>query len=277
MLKVLRPGVRHDQVELWEEFLCGYGFYNVEVDGFFDTNSVDSTKLFQDEHGLKVDGWVGGKTWGKAIELGLDVVEDDAEERAGPNWPPPPTDLKPLVGTAARQEVWGKFKYKAAGFRGNPEAIKILDDWPEKQLSHLNMPQIACISGMEYRGRVEGAGSTTVSVHRLVKDSFVELWKAWGEAGLLPHIITWAGTWNPRFIRGSRTTLSNHAFATAFDINASWNGLRRIPALFGRRGCVRELVVIANELGWWWGGHGWPPNYDRRDGMHWEATEKAIR
>jgi hypothetical protein len=70
--------------------------------------------------------------------------------------------------------------------------------------------------------------------------------------------------------------LSNHAFGGAFDINDQWNGLGETPALVGARGCVRELVEIANRFGFFWGGH-----YSHRpDGMHFEIarllTEKAV-
>jgi len=272
MLKVLRPGTRHEHVEVWEEFLQGYGFCNTEVDRYFNDDSVASTKLFQAEHGLSVDGWVGGESWGKAIELGLDLLEDDHADQDGPNWPGPPEGLSPIVGTQGRMEAWGELKFKSAGTTGNPEAITITNDWAKKNLVTANLSQIDAIPGMQHEGKTVGAGPSSVSIHRLVLDSFIELWQAWEDAGLLDRIITWAGTWSPRFIRGSRTSLSNHAFATAFDINAPWNGLRRVPALVGKRGCVRELVPIANELGWYWGGH-----FTRRDGMHFEATEKAIR
>jgi hypothetical protein len=271
MLKVLRPGTRHHDVEMWEEFLQGYGFCNTEVDRFFNDNSVDSTKLFQEEHGLDVDGWVGKNTWAKAIELGLDILEDDTTERDGPNWPPP-TDLQPVIGTQGRMAAWGKMTFKPAGTPGNPEGIAITNDWPEKSVVTANISQIDRIPGMQYKGQLVGAGPKSVSIHNKVLDSFIELWQRWDDAGLLDNIITWAGTWNPRFIRGSRTSLSNHAFATAFDINAPWNGLRRVPALMGKKGCVRELVPIANELGWYWGGH-----FKRKDGMHFEATLKCLR
>ncbi len=274
MLKVLRPGIRHADVEMWEEFLLGYGFYNTEVDGFFNDDSVDSTKLFQEEHGLKVDGWVGNQTWGKAIELGLDVLEDDTAAKDGPNWPAPDPLLEPhkIIGTAGRMEVWGRMTYVAAGTKNNPEGIRITNDWAKDNIVKANIVQIDRIPGITYQGRLQGGGPKSVPIHRLVLDSFIELWQAWEDAGLLDRVLTWAGTWNPRFIRGSRTSLSNHAFATAFDINAPWNGLRRVPALVGKRGCVRELVPIANELGWFWGGH-----FSRKDGMHFEATKKAIR
>ncbi len=270
MLKVLRPGTRHPDVVMWEEFLLGYGFCNTEVDNHFNADSVSSTKLFQDAHSLKVDGWVGSETWRKAIQLGLDIYEDETSAKDGPDWPATP-DLMPIVGTSGRMATWGKMTYRPAGTKSNPEGVVITNSWSKNVVS-VDTPLIDRIPGMQYKGKLVGGGPKKVTIHQLIKDSFLALWDAWDDAGLLDCIITWAGAWNPRFIRGSRTSLSNHAFATAFDINAPWNGLRRVPALVGKRGCVRELVPIANELGWYWGGH-----FSRRDGMHWEATEKAIR
>ncbi len=61
--------------------------------------------------------------------------------------------------------------------------------------------------------------------------------------------------------------LSNHAYGTAFDINAAQNGLGVEPAAIGKRGCVRELVPLANRHGFFWGGHF----SKRKDGMHFEV------
>jgi hypothetical protein len=61
----------------------------------------------------------------------------------------------------------------------------------------------------------------------------------------------------------------SNSWGTAFDINAKWNYLGARPALVGERGCVRELVEIANAQGWFWGGH-YP---DRKDGMHFELVQ----
>jgi hypothetical protein len=71
-----------------------------------------------------------------------------------------------------------------------------------------------------------------------------------------------------RFIRCSTSSLSNHAFGTAFDINADQNPLGHQPALPGEPGCVFELVPIAHKFGFYWGGHF----KDRRDGMHFEIA-----
>jgi hypothetical protein len=64
-------------------------------------------------------------------------------------------------------------------------------------------------------------------------------------------------------VRRSATTHSE-----PFDINATFNPLGAQPALVGQHGSVRELVSIANEHGFFWGGH-----FDkRRDGMHFEVA-----
>ena len=49
------------------------------------------------------------------------------------------------------------------------------------------------------------------------------------------------------------------------------------PAMIGEIGCVRELVPIANECGFYWGGHfGLDSNgkvIGRMDGMHFEIAK----
>lgn len=94
------------------------------------------------------------------------------------------------------------------------------------------------------------------------------MWAAWGRKGLLKHILTWDGSFAARFIRCSTSSLSNHAFATAFDINADENPLGAEPALPGEKGCVFELVPVAHKFGFYWGGH-----FSRRDGMHFEIAK----
>ena len=81
-------------------------------------------------------------------------------------------------------------------------------------------------------------------------------------------ILTYAGSFVPRFIRGSLSNLSQHAFGSAFDINARWNAFGATPAALGSKGTVRPLVAIANQLGFYWGGH-----FARRDGMHFEIAK----
>jgi hypothetical protein len=113
------------------------------------------------------------------------------------------------------------------------------------------------------------AGPLKMSFHKKCKDQLIGLWLDWEKAGLLDRVLTFDGSYNPRFMRGSRTSLSNHAFGTAFDINAKFNGLGEEPALVGEQGSVREMVQIANKWGFYWGGHF----KSRPDGMHFEVAE----
>ena len=92
------------------------------------------------------------------------------------------------------------------------------------------------------------------------------MWKEWDKAGLLDRIESYGGSYIARFIRGSRKHLSNHSYGSAFDVNMRWNRLGRKGALVGQKGCVRELVEIAEKWGFYWGG--W---FSREDSMHWEA------
>jgi D-alanyl-D-alanine carboxypeptidase-like protein len=48
----------------------------------------------------------------------------------------------------------------------------------------------------------------------------------------------------------------------------AFNPLGAQPALVGRPGSVRELAPIANQHGFYWGGH-----FTRLDGMHFEVAK----
>ena len=104
--------------------------------------------------------------------------------------------------------------------------------------------------------------------HKKCEYQLVKLFERLEKENLHTKILSYAGSFNPRFIRGSRTQLSNHAWGTAFDINVPYNGLNKVPALLGQKGCLRELVPIANECGFYWGGH-----FSRKDGMHFEIAK----
>jgi hypothetical protein len=171
-----------------------------------------------------------------------------------PNWPPRPS-FAPLNGNDARARLFGRFQYVAAPLDGNPENVRITDDWERRNIVTVQIDMGPHV------------GTRNVRFHRLAADQLQRMWRAWGNARLLDRVLSYEGSFVPRFIRGSTTNLSNHSFGSAFDINARWNGLNAQPALLGERGCVRELVSIANEHGFYWGGH-----FNRLDGMHFEVA-----
>lgn len=246
----IKRGSKGPEVERWQSFLRGIGS-EIVIDGDFGQKTHDATVRFQRNENLKPDGIVGNRTYSRAMAEGFAMVDDE---------PFPPAPRFAPLGQSGREKLFGKFPYVAAPTDTNPEAIRITDDWARENIVSVEIPQLRGINGAPM--------SCKVQVHRLVAPKLVELFEAWERASLLRHVITWGGTYVPRFIRGSKTTLSSHAHGSAFDINAAWNGLGKVPEATGIRGSVRELVPIANHLGWYWGGH-----FSRPDGMHFELVE----
>lgn len=166
-----------------------------------------------------------------------------------PSYPPPP-DFTPLAGNEARFQRWGRFRWEPVG----DSRIRVLGDWRRRNIVKVDCP------ALDHFGK-------GIWLHREVAPRFLSLVGEWEREGLLGLILTWNGSYVARRIRGRRS-LSNHAFGTAFDINARWNPLGKRPALTGEKGSVRDLVPIAARNGFYWGG--WYSG--RRDGMHFESA-----
>jgi hypothetical protein len=254
-MKVLRSGANGDDVIKWQNFLRGRDPYSeLYVSGVFDVDTIHATKQFQFDNGLDDDGIVGALTYAAALKVGFDIVDDENSYDDGPSWPPRP-DFYPM-SYADRVQIFGEFKYVSAGIVGNPEAIKITDGWGSKNIKMVTFPgPVGTVTRAEFNVKIA--------------DQVSGLFSAWAAAGLWPKLLTWDGSWAPRFIRGSRTVLSNHSWGTAFDVNYKWNQLGHTPALKHDSGSVRELVHIANEHGFFWGGH----YKTRLDGMHFEIAK----
>jgi hypothetical protein len=255
-MKLLKLGSTGADVRKWQTFLTGQGLFTKAINAIFDEDTKAASQAFQLAHGLEPDGKVGDKTIGAAMLLSFGVVTDVSDEKDSANWPPKPT-FRPLVSNDERAAVFGKFKFKSKPLQDNAEHIVVTDNWANENIVMANIPQLTALKG-----------SANVSFHRLGKVQLEKLWREWEKAGLLHLVLTWHGSYNPRFVRGSRTVLSNHAFGTAFDINFAWNKLGAVPALVGRKGSVRELVQLANSHGFYWGGH-----FNRLDGMHFELAQ----
>jgi hypothetical protein len=258
-MRTLREGDTGSPVTKWQYFLRGQGLYFGEVDGQFGEKTEQATKDFQEHLRLDVDGVVGNETYAAAMLRGFQGVTDCEDHMLGAEWPPKP-DFKPLAGMSARQKKFGVILYRPSGNSRDPEAITITNSWQSENIKQIVIPQLKGVRG--------APGSGKIFVHKAARSSIEALFRKWEEEGLTQYILTWGGSWVPRFVRGSRTTLSNHAFGTAFDINVQWNYLGTQPALVGKRGSVRELVQTANDLGFYWGGH-----FTRRDGMHFELAK----
>jgi len=153
--------------------------------------------------------------------------------------------------------LFGQFDYKYNPTCNNPDRITINPKWVECNIVNVELPQLKLISH-----------KTRIKIHKKCKDQFLYLLNEWEKKGLINRILTWNGSFSPRFVRGNRKILSNHAFGAAFDINAKWNKYGVEPSYYGELGCVRELVGIANSCGFLWGGDF----KTQPDGMHFEIA-----
>jgi len=183
------------------------------------------------------------------------------------NWPAAPTTLTQPTPEITKQ-LFGTFEYEAIqGQQGCP--IKIKGTWEQDNITTVDIPQLTGkINGTTNKAIAKGA----IKFNKKAQKQLQRLWNAWETAGLLDRVLTFDGGFVPRFIKrkdGScATSLSNHAWGSAFDINAAFNGLGEEPALVGQKGCTRELVEIANQHGFYWGGH-----FGTKDGMHFEVAK----
>lgn len=259
LVKALRQGSEGDLVRAWQSFLFGRGFAVGELDGIFGDKTFAATLAFQQKNGLAADGVAGRQTLLKAMEQGFELLEEPASDQTGSNFPLRP-DFPPLTGLAGRMAKFGAFTYVPEPSADNPERIRILGDWEENNIVDVEIPQL--------RAALGGAAPASVRFHRLAARQLQELWKDWEGHGLINRILSFDGAFTPRFVRGSRTNLSNHAFGSAFDLNAGLNLLGARPPMTGQKGSLRELVPLANAWGFYWGGHF----QSRPDGMHFEIA-----
>lgn len=237
------------QIQMMQNFLLGLGLYKSVVDGKLGPITTESIKLYQSNQGIPITGIVDEKTWNVMLKAGM--ADSD------PNWPLKPDDISPL-STSDREKYFGKIQFVHKPIEGNRENIQITNGWNKDNLTTIVLPQLIGVSGAPSNGKI--------FIHKKIAKQTVDMFAAWEKAGLHKLILSWSGSWAPRLIRGSSTTLSNHSYATAFDINYMWNQLGKVGAAKGAKGSVRELIPIALEHGFYWGG--W---FSRIDAMHFEA------
>lgn len=169
---------------------------------------------------------------------------------------------------ASRLQLFGQFSYLHDPRPGNPEHIVITGDWIRTHLTEVEIPQLRALGV-----------STRLMVHYRAAKAIQRLWEAWEVAGLLGHVRTFNGAWAPRYKRqtGSEAerrakcaalgpaSLSNHAWGTAFDINAAQYPLgKQLPT----GDAFADLFPDAEFDGWFPGARF----RTRPDPMHFELA-----
>ncbi len=266
------------EVQRWQYFLLKNRIPQAGlIDAQFGAKTEEATKIFQIQHALKPTGRLDSVTLQAAEELGYTVQPDNYyDDKMGVSYPPRPKKISSPTNKD-RNAALGCFTFKQLPLanRGDPDEIvplgscdgKILD-WRKTNIVDIDIPQLKFAQG--YPG--------VVRCHQLVAPHIADLFAEWEKLDLLHLIRTYDGAYNPRYKRGKSpspkghgtkrsdqtSTLSNHAFGSALDINAFDNQ-------YGHTGCTRELVRPANDLGFFWGGHF--NDVSDKDGMHFEFAE----
>jgi len=249
-LGIIKRGSTGDLVAMWQEFLLGEGYYQGQLHATFDAATERATKSL--EHTLKYeeDGIVDSQLWGHAFKRGYALLTTPYEMPQIPDFH--------ALNVEQKNNLFGRIVAKPAPTLSNPEGLTIVNNWQAENLTTLVIPQLAANGGK-------------VSVNKKMAAPMTALFAAWEDHGLISYIRSWGGCWCPRYVRRAPGVLSSHAWGTAFDINAKWNGLGRVPAPEGKIGSVIRLVEDANRFGFWWGGH-----WTRPDGMHFELAKEVL-
>lgn len=195
------------------------------------------------------------------IKLNLSSLREKYREH---EWTPP----KPDFGQADREATFGRFEY-VDDATNDPDGIRITDGWASTNVGKVMIPQL---KGVQV-GASTKVEDGNIQFYKRSHEQLRALFAAWENANLTRLIHSWDGSFNPRYMRNAahiRSKLSNHAWGTAFDINARWNPLGSVPKKLGEHGCVREMAEIANLHGFYWGGHF---GGTRPDGMHFEIAK----
>jgi hypothetical protein len=284
---LLRRGGKNVPVEVqrWQYFLLKNKIPQAGIiDAQFGAKTEDATKIFQVQHALKPTGRLDQPTLEVAKGLGYTVQPDDYyDNKRTDAYPPRPKKIS-SPSNADRNKALGCFMFKQLprDNRGDPDEIVPLGscdgkalDWRKANIIDIEISQLQFAVG--YPGRV--------TCHRLIAPHIVDLFAQWEKLDLLHLIRAFDGAYSPRYKRGKSPSqkghgpkrsdqvdaLSNHAFGSAFDVSADDNPYGHTPALCPQRGCTRELVKPANDLGFFWGGHF--SGTSDKDGMHFEFAQ----
>lgn len=265
----LKPGHIGADVCRLQRFLLAQGF---AIPGGTDGNLGPATSAaiaaFQREHGLPESGAFGQDDARRAVGLGYENTCFQGASHAA--YPPAPKHLK-RPDHQASDAMFGTFEFRLAKSDTARYQLEIEEDWLADNICQTSIPQLIGMVDRQFaKPRVLKDGKITC--HRLAAPRLQALFAAWETAGLMDRVIYFTGCFNARLKRREtelvRSNLSNHSWGGAFDINSQENWIGQAPAAMGQRGCLFELVHIANEEGFFWGGH-----FDRVDGMHFEIAE----
>jgi len=251
-VKSIKPGDKNPLIAVWKNFFIHIDLYRGKSDERYDEAFGSALRGFQTTENIKAHGIIDNLTWFCGLKHGLQL--NAAEENLLPLKP----DFRPLTDVEITK-YFGKLEFVPEPLPGNKEHIRIVNNYDKRNIIFVPLPQLAAATG--------GAESGML-FHKNAADQLKAFFSDIEKHGLLKMIRTFNGSFVPRLVRKSKKRISRHSFGTAFDVNARWNPMGYTPAALDCAGSVRELVPLAHEYGFYWGGH-----FSRKDGMHFEIAK----
>lgn len=273
MTYILGIGSIGNDVRRLQEFLNRQLPASLVADGSYGGLTKTEVLHFRSRSGLPSAPTFDEDCFRVSAPLGYDKPQFDTDPAKGVlAFPKAKSGLSSPTG-ADMQNKAGKITFTHTPQSGNPEHITITNGFEGLNIVVVDIPQLKdCVVPLD-PGVTKSNGK--IRFHKKHAARLVKLFESWNRAGFTDRILTFDGAFNARLKRGSSSAtvanLSNHSFGTAFDINAQLNMRKTIPAMMGDRGCVRELVSIANDNGFFWGGH-----FRTKDGMHFEIAAEFL-
>lgn len=252
-IELLSPNTNNPAIVQWKKFLKIIGSYKGCVDDHYDLSLLLSIKEYQQYKKLEPDGRIGNQTWLEAYKDGMVFLNN--QKKSFP--------LKPKFSSIESNQLllekFGEILYSSNPIKNNPENVIILNDFETKNIIQVEIPQLV---------RTFHGANKIVRFHRKAAEQLRAFFNEIEKQGMLSLLLSYGGSFNSRLVRGSKTVLSKHCFGIAFDINMQWNPFNGEPIALGMLGSIRELVPLAHQYGFYWGGH-----FSRKDGMHFEIAQ----
>ncbi len=273
MAYILGVGTFGNDVRRLQAYLNDELTASLTLDGSFGGNTKAEVLRFRSRFGLPASPTFDAQCFAVSEGRGFAAPAfDTLPAHQGLDWPKKKAGLTSPSG-ASMQAKCGEITFVHTPVPSNPEKIRVTNSFEADNIVTVDIPQLRdCVVPLD-----SGVTKTNGKIHWHKKHTqrLIDMFAGWEEAGLLDRILTFDGSFNLRLKRGSKSAtaanLSNHSWGTAIDINAHWNARKSIPAMMGARGCVREMVAVAHDCGFYWGGH-----FSILDGMHFEVASEVL-
>jgi hypothetical protein len=238
------------EVKRVQAFLAGKG-YTIETDGVFGNQTATVLRLWQKANKIEETGKIDTAT--KLTMRSENIVVTTSTPSTYP------VCLIPSISAQQVKAKFGIFNYtKNANNTVNPDIR-----WVKENIVPMYL-------GAYFGQRaIEGLDAEKkIRVNAKIANNLANAFQDMLDLGIIGDIISCAGAYYPRMIRGSSKVLSNHSWGTAIDFNAPENWLGVNPAPYGKKGCLFDVVMVMQSWGFYWGG--WYSG--RKDGMHFESV-----